>query len=303
MILAALARRGAGLVLLVLPLLLRAQTISLTFDDGFDPRNQPHAAQWNAALLQALDKAQVKAMLFPVGKRVDSADGLALVRAWGEAGHAIGNHTYSHRNYGSPRVSFADFSTDVMAADALLRQMPGWTPRLRFPSLQEGESADKRDRMRDWMQLHHYGHAPVSIDTSDGYYNERLLAWRARNPGGDESRLRQAYLSHLLNRAQYYEGLAKRLLGRSPRHVMRLHTNAINAACLDDAIAMFRARGWRFVSPEEAFQDPLYRKPVDTVPAGESVIWARAKRAGVRGLRVPPEDGAYEKARLDKLGF
>lgn len=296
-------RWPAVALLLLLPLWLRAQTLALTFDDGFDPRVQPQAAQWNESMLKALESAQLRAMLFPVGKVVDSEQGLALVRAWGEAGHGIGNHTYAHRNYGSPRVSFVDFSADVLAADALLRDMPGWTRRLRFPYLKEGESADKRDRMRDWMQLHGYESAPVSIDTSDWYYNERFVAWRARHPKESTARFRQAYLAHLWGRAQYYQTLAHRLLGRSPLHVMLLHANAINAVFLPDVIEMFRARGWRFVSPDEAFADPLYRQPVDTVPAGESVLWARAKKARFSGLRYPAEDAAYEKARLDKLGL
>lgn len=296
-------KRWLYALLLAWPAWLWAQTLALTFDDGFDPRSQPQAAQWNDAMLQALAAADIQAALFPTGKLVDSPEGLALVKAWGEAGHAIGNHTYAHRSFGSPRVSFADFTADVLAADALLRDMPGWRSRLRFPALQEGESADKRDRMRDWMQLHGYEGAPVSIATSDDYYDRRFLAWQQRHPGQDTSRFQQAYLGHLWGRAQYYDLLARRLLGRSPHHVMRLHANAVNAAFLKDVIAMFQSRGWRFVSPEEAYADALYRKPVDTVPAGESVVWARAKRAHHAGLRTPPEDDSYEKAKLDKLGF
>lgn len=300
---AALQRWLGALLLLALPAWAAAQSLALTFDDGFDPRTQPQAARWNQELLRTLDETQVQAMLFPAGKTVDSPEGLALVKAWGEAGHAVGNHTYAHRNYGSPRVSFVDFTADVLAADALLHEMPGWTQRLRFPYLKEGESADKRDRMRDWMQLHGYEPAPVSIDTSDWYYNQRFLAWRERHPKESLERFRQAYLAHLWSRAQYYDNLARRLLGRNPMHVMLLHANAINAAFLPDVIAMFRVRGWRFVPPAEAFADPLYRKPVDTVPAGESVLWARAKKARFSGLRYPAEDAAYEKARLDKLGL
>ena len=278
-----------------------AQALSLSFEGGLDPRIQPEAAAWNARLLQALEQAQVRAMLFPLGQASDSEPGLALVRAWGEAGHAIGNLTYSGRAYGSPRVSFADFSADVLAADALLREMPGWTPRLRFPGLQEGESADKRDRMRDWMTLHGYEAAPVSIDTCDACYDERWQAWRQQHPGADPARWREAYLTHLWGRAQHYDALARRLLGRSPVHVLRLHANGLNAEFLDEAIEMFRRRGWRIVPPEEALADPLYRKPVDTLPAGEGVLWARAKRAKLPGLRHPPEDVRYEKPRLDKL--
>jgi len=287
-------------VLLLLPLLAVAGTISFTFDDGFDPHQQPQAAQWNEALLKALKQAKVKAMLFPAGKRVDSDEGLALVQAWGEHGHRIGNHTYLHRNYGSPRVSFADFTADVMAAEALLEDLPGWTRRFRFPQLKEGDSADKRDRMRDWLRLHGYEPAPVSIATSDHYYDERWRAWRERHPQADATRFKEAYLNHLWGRANHYEALARQLLGRSPAHVMQLHTNAVNAEFLDDVIALFRRKGWRIVSPEEAYRDPLYRRQPNTVPAGESIVWSAAKKAGMKGLRSPPEDERYEKPLLDK---
>jgi peptidoglycan/xylan/chitin deacetylase (PgdA/CDA1 family) len=294
---------------LVLALLLTAcsaafaQRIALTFDDGLDPRKQPQAAEWNAALLNALDAAKVQAMLFPAGRVVDSPQGLALVRQWAEQGHLIGNHTYAHRNFASPRVSLPDFTADVMAAEALFRQLPGWTRRLRFPYLKEGDGADKRDGMRDWMALHDYRSGGVSISTSDWYYSERFAAWRKKHPKADAGKMRDAYLAHLWSRAQYYDGLARKVLGRSPAHVLLLHTNEINAAFLPEVIALFRERGWEIVAPEEAFEDPLYKQQIDTLPAGEGVVWAVARRAGRPGLRYPAEDGLYEKARLDRLGF
>jgi peptidoglycan/xylan/chitin deacetylase (PgdA/CDA1 family) len=289
--------------LLVLPGWCAAQTISFSFDDGLDPRTQPQAAEWNAALLKALADAKVKALLLPAGKVVDSPEGLALVAAWGEQGHAIGNHTYSHLNLASPRVTLPAFTADVQAAEALLGQLPGWTPRLRFPYLKEGDSADKRDGMRDWMSLHGYQNAPVSISTSDWYYSQRFMAWRARHPKADTARFRAAYLGHLWSRALYYDGLARRVLGRSPPHVLLLHTNAINAAFLPDVIELFRQRGWRIVAPEQAYADSLYRRQIDSLPAGESVIWAVAKHSHRPGLRYPTEDSSYEKPKLDKLGL
>jgi peptidoglycan-N-acetylglucosamine deacetylase len=281
----------------------RAGTLALSFDDGFDTRSQPQAAQWNRAMLDALAEAGVKAMLFPAGRRVDTPEGLALVKAWSDAGHLIGNHTYAHRNYGSPRTSFADFTADVLAAEALFGSLPGWTQRLRFPYLKEGDTADKRDRMRDWMKLRGYHHGHVSIDTSDWYYAERFEQWLAKHPDDDRAAFREAYLEHLWGRANYYESLAHQQLGRSPRHVMLLHTNAVNAHFLVDVIAMFRAKGWRIVSAAEAFEDPLYKRAAAIVPAGESIVWALAREKRHKGLRYPAEDGRYEKAGLDGKGL
>jgi peptidoglycan-N-acetylglucosamine deacetylase len=282
---------------------LQAQSISFTFDDGFDPRVQPRAAAWNAAILDALAAAKVTAMLFPAGKNVDSPEGMALVRDWSRNGHAVGNHTYSHRNFGSGRMTLPELTADVLVAERMFRSLDGWTPRLRFPYLKEGETQNKRDGMRQWMKDHGYRPAPVSIDTSDWYYNDRFLAWRESHSTADLAPFREAYLAHLRSRAEYYEALSRTLLGRSPAHVMLLHANAINAEFLPDVLAMFRAQGWQIVAPDAAFSDPLYSSVTTTLPAGESIVWALAKLAGIPGLRYPAEDGVFEKPVLDALGL
>lgn len=280
-----------------------AQSVALSFDDGFNPGEQPGAATENASILEALAKARLTSILFAAGKRVDSPAGLSLVRAWGEAGHSVANHTYSHLNFGSERTTLERFIADVEANERLLKTMPGWSKRLRFPYLKEGETASKRDGFREWMTVHGYQTGAVSIDASDWYYNTRYLAWLKTHPGDDTSRFRSAYLDHLWNRALYYDSLAERLFHRHVRHVLLLHTNAINAAFLPDVIAMFRARGWELISPAMAYEDPLYSMSPLTLPAGESILWSLARQNDLANLRYPAEDEVYEKPILDKLGL
>jgi peptidoglycan-N-acetylglucosamine deacetylase len=65
------------------------QQMALTFDDG---PNDPHTLR----LLDVLAKHEAKATFFLVGKYVRQRPEIA--RAIKEAGHAIGNHTYTHPN-------------------------------------------------------------------------------------------------------------------------------------------------------------------------------------------------------------
>jgi peptidoglycan/xylan/chitin deacetylase (PgdA/CDA1 family) len=258
----------------LLPLAAGAQLIGLTFDDGLDPSRERRAAAWNARILRALDKQQIHAIVFPSLKHIGGTAGMPLIERWSAAGHGVGNHTATHRSLASNDVSLQDFIADVQRADEALSGLPTWVPMLRYPYLKEGDSVDKRDGMRAWMAEHGYRSAPVSIDTSD-----------------------------LLERATYYDTLAREVLGRSPAHVLLLHVNAINAATLPAVIEGFRAKGWHFVAARTAFEDPLYRMQPDTLPAGESIIWALARQRGTEGLRYPAEDAAYERPLLQRQGI
>ena len=59
----------------------------LTIDDGPDPRQTP-------AILDALAKAQVRAVFFVIGKNVEAHP--SLCRRMLEEGHSVQNHTFSH---------------------------------------------------------------------------------------------------------------------------------------------------------------------------------------------------------------
>ena len=252
-------------LLLWIPISSHAQSLALSFDDGLDPRVQPQAPSWNVAILAALSKAQIKSILFAAGKRVDSPEGLKLVKEWGNAGHAVGNHTYSHLNFGSGQTTLEAFTADVEKNEALLKGVPGWTQRFRFPYLKEGETAAKRDEFRHWLVAHHYKTGAVSIDASDWYYNNRYLAWKDAHPSEDPSRFRTAYLDHLWSRATYYDALSEKLFHRSIKHVLLLHTNAINAAFLPDVIAHVQIEGMDFYQPRRSVSGRGLRHEPDGV--------------------------------------
>lgn len=277
-----------------------SQSIALTFDDGPDMADNTGltAAERNRAILAQLADAHLKSILF-VARTDSNTERNDLIRAWGAAGHQIGNHTAAHPNFAE--ASLAEYEHEFQLCDQVIRHMPGFTPRFRFPYLHEGDTLAKRDSFRAFLDTHQYKTGPVSVDTSDWYYSQRLSARLQRNPKADRAPYRDAYLRHLYDRAQYYDGLSRTVLGRSVAHVLLLHHNLINALFLNDAIQMFRDKGWTIVDSETAFRDPVYAMRPNILPAGQSVLWALAKQSGVSGLRYPGEDDVYEKPTLDRL--
>lgn len=97
--------------------------IALTFDDGPNPTITPQ-------LLQLLDKYNVKATFFLIGKNIkDNKDVLAQMM---KNGHLLGNHSFSHHLF------FDLFSSEKMAAEIKatnveIEKACGKTPKLFRP--------------------------------------------------------------------------------------------------------------------------------------------------------------------------
>jgi peptidoglycan-N-acetylglucosamine deacetylase len=200
-------------------------------------------------------------------------------------------------------VTATEFQADVLRNHALLQELPGFTRLFRFPFLKEGDSAEERDEIRTFLRKNGYRSGRVTIDASDWYYDSRLRRHLAAHPGSTPDVFRRLYLEHLWDRSVYYDRLSRKVLGRSVKHTLLLHVNALNAALLPDVIRMYRERGWKIVTPSAAFADPVYRRDPKTVPAGESLVWSLAKEKGVPDLRYPAENDTYERPVPEAAGF
>ena len=287
--------------------------IAFTFDD---PTTGGGAnLKWQAVnerILAALASHNIRSILFVCGMRVDSTPGRQLIAAWDHAGHLIGNHSYSHLYFNASadsdaaevkKVTLAKFEADVAKNEALIRDYSHFTRLFRFPFFKEGDTAEKRDGMRVFLEEHGYRVGRATIDASDWAIDARLEKRVAADPKADLTGYREFFLEHIWERARFYESLAQRVVGRPVRHTVCLHHNALNAMFFDDLVAMFRIRKWRVVDADYAYRDSLYDAQPKILPAGESLIWALAKESGKfeHELRYPGEDDVYENPRMDAL--
>lgn len=234
-----------------------AQTVALTFDDGFDSTSE-QAASDNTAVLAALKRHRIRAMLFPAGFLADIPQNMTLVQAWSQAGHAIGNHTYSHEALS--KTDTARYIDDILHAQALLHALPGWCPRLRFPYLDEGGSGPQYHQAMQSLAHAGYGIAPVTIAMPDWELTQRYEAILAGGSAADAQAFRRSYLDQVWQQAQTQEAHWRTLLGRSPAHVLLLHTNRLNAAVLPELLKLFERNGWSFTDATAALQDPIYQR-------------------------------------------
>ena len=291
------------------PLLLarsKGPEIAFTFDD---PKTDGGAGlSWqeiNERMLRTLAKHRIKGVLFVAGKRVDSDLGRSLIAAWDEAGHDIGNHSYSHPFFNNPKVTLADFEADALKNEPLVRTYSHFVRLFRYPYFKEGDTVEKRDGMRSFLQEHGYRIGRATIDASDWAISARLEKRIKSNPNANLDGYREFFMQHIWERAHFYDSLAERVLKHPVRHTVLLHHNALNALFLDQLISMFVKKGWKTIDSERAYEDPVYNLDPQTLPAGESLIWALAKETGKfeDELRYPGEDDVYENPKMDALNL
>lgn len=259
-------------------------------------------AEAESRLLENLGRT--RAFLFAIGECVDNPHGGGILERWSAAGHLIGNHTYTHQAL-SGRITPERFEEGIVRNEEVLRKHTAFRKWFRFPALKEGQTREVRDRIRGFLKRNGYQNGAVTIDASDWYYDQRLVARLKEEPRFDITRYREPYFNHIWDRAQFYDQISREVLGRSVSHTLLIHYNLLNSLFLGDLIQMFRTKGWDVIGADEAFEDRVFSLQPNTVPAGESIIWALAKETGKfeDRLRYPGEDDVYEKPILDRLGL
>ncbi len=306
-------KRFTNLILIALAMLASssafAQSVAFTFDDGPHIKETPtlSAKARNQAMLNALAKHKVTAALFvTVNNGANTAEGLAFAKAWGDAGHAIGNHTMSHPDLNSKAISLAQYQQEILVCDKVISTLPGYQKWFRYTFLREGNTPEKRDGMVKFLTEQNYRNAYVSLDTSDWALEDKLTSVLSKDPKADVSAIKRVYLEHIWQRAVAYRELSQKLQGRDIAQVILLHHNLINALWLDDIIAMFKTKGWKINTPAEAFADPVYQLQPALTAAGQSLLLSMSRALGIEkfdGWLRLRDDGDFELAELKKLGL
>lgn len=260
-----------GLALIVLPLSLAAQEIAITLDDlPYVPQSQTTPLEGVSYVLrinQALGAHSIVATGFAVGGQINRETRPAL-QAFADAGHTIGNHSWSHPDYGT--LSIEAFEDETRRTDSALSRWMGTERFYRFPFLKEGETEEAKQAASQVLADLGYVNVPVTIDNDEWRFNADYLDAIARGDIADAEQIADDYLAHMRERTQHFQALAQEALGRDVKHILLLHMNRINAEHLDKLLEWYASEGWTFITVQEALTDPIYT--------------AKDRYAGPRGL-------------------
>jgi len=209
---------------------------------------------------------------------------VALLQRWLEAGHELGNHTYSHPDL--HRVPLKDFQRDVLRGERVLREIVGERDSaplfFRHPFLHTGRSLEVKHGLESFLADHGYRVAPVTVDNSEWIF---ALAYDRALTRGDAElarRVAAAYPPYLAAKVAYFERNSRDLFGREIPQVLLVHANRLNADHFGTVVERLEARGYAFLPLGEALEDPAYESPDNyTGPAGLTWLHRWALTRGV----------------------
>jgi peptidoglycan/xylan/chitin deacetylase (PgdA/CDA1 family) len=246
-------------LLLLLPRASQAAEIAITLDDL--PYAMPSRVSLDEgrgivdAVNRTLKEHGVQAMGFAIGARI-TPETEPLIASFVQAGHDLGNHSWSHPDYNE--LTSGEFRTETMRAHSAISRWTRSGNFYRFPFLHQGETPEKLAASSAILAELGYRNVPVSIDDDDFRFNSDYVQALANGDSDGADAIAELYLEHMKERTAFFQNLARERLGRDVKHILLLHMNRINADHLGDLLDWYRSEGWNFIAVREALADPIY---------------------------------------------
>jgi len=247
------------------------RTIAITFDDlplAPSADDLPTVKRVNEALVGLLARRRVPAIGFVnEGKLQVTGERdarIAVLERWLNAGLSLGNHTFSHSSLRD--IPLPAYEDDVIHGEVITRQLlvrRGGSPTLYFrhPYTATGPTAEIKEAFESFLHARGYVIAPFTVENSDYIFNRILIEALKRSDTGEAARTRAAYLDHTDAVITFCEGLARETFGREIPQILLIHDNELNAGVLGDLLDRLAARGYSFVSLDDALLDAAYHTP------------------------------------------
>jgi peptidoglycan/xylan/chitin deacetylase (PgdA/CDA1 family) len=284
----------AGLLVAFFSVVAAAQShkVAITIDDlprGGDGGSKSAVAvrEMTAKLLAPFREQKIPLIGF-VNSRASSEVVRENLKQWLDAGAELGNHSFSHPDINN--IPLDQYTADITQGEPAIRE--ALTPRgmkleyFRHPYLHAGATPEAKAGLSKFLAEHGYTVAPVTIDNSD-----YMFAALYTKPEYRE-RVKAAYIPYMESVVAFFEERAKEVAGHDVAQTLLIHANQLNADLMPDLLAMFRKRGYTFVSLREALKDEAYRLPDEYVGrSGFSWVhrWSMTKKMPNKGEPDPPK--------------
>jgi peptidoglycan-N-acetylglucosamine deacetylase len=222
------------------------KTIAITIDD------LPFVGEYRNfhlnMILETMVKQQVPATGFIIASEVRN-NNWDMLHKFRDAGFGLGNHTFSHANLN--RLTVEEYIQEIKKADSLLTPVMTKPKYFRYPYLAMSNGS-KRDQILCYLAKRHYQVAPITVDSKDFAFNQRLLAVPELKRREYLNELKPFYLDFIWQQTLKAEDHNQYHHNTDQAQILLIHANLLNAYVLPDIINLYKEQGYEFVTLKEA---------------------------------------------------
>lgn len=234
----------------IIPAIAFAQkkTISITIDD------LPFVGEYRNfhlnLIINSMLEHKVPATGFIIASEVHN-ENWEILQKFRDAGFGLGNHTFSHANLNA--LDTKHYVQEIKKADTMLTPVLTEPKYFRYPYLAMS-SGTKRNDVLCYLEQNNYQVAPITIDSKDFVFNQRLLSVPELNRRDYLNELKPFYLDFIWQQTVKAEEHNQYHHNTEQSQILLIHANLLNAYVLSDIINLYKEQGYEFVSLEDALK-------------------------------------------------
>ena len=143
---------------------------------------------------------------------------------------------------------------------------------IRYPYLNEGTDKELRDNVRIWLKQQNYRNARISADNEDPIFSAKINKAKKLGKAIDHQKVYELFESHIVSSLECSDNVARKLFGRSPKHVLLLHEADATVLFIKQLVTKLRKDGWKIIPVLEAYSDPIYFEEPLNMKAWHGII-------------------------------
>ncbi|HAT6826217.1 TPA: polysaccharide deacetylase family protein [Legionella pneumophila] len=201
-------------------------------------------------MMNTMKDEKIPATGFIIAKEV-RPDNWEILHKFRDAGFGLGNHTFSHANLN--KLKTKEYIQEIKEADSLLMPVLTEPKYFRYPYLAMS-SGNKKNKILCYLEKHHYQVAPITIDSKDFVFNQRLLSVPELGRRAYLDELKPFYLDFIWQQTLKAEEHTQYHHNPDQAQILLIHANLLNAYVLPDIINLYKQNGYKFVSLEDALK-------------------------------------------------
>jgi peptidoglycan-N-acetylglucosamine deacetylase len=248
------------------------RAVAFTVDDlpagASDFMTASEITTMTAGIVGTLKQKGIPAVGFVNSKKLFTKAGevderIKALQMWLDAGFELGNHTWSHMSLN--RAMLRDREDDVVQGEPVLKMLLAQHDLklryFRYPYLDMGRDVKTALEAEAFLVQRGYRIAPVTLDAWDWMFARVYDDAKKLGDTANENQIVAAYLQYSNDMFDYDEKLSMRVVGYEPKQIILLHGNNLEAEHIGELADLFRKRGYKFVTLEEALDDQAYSLP------------------------------------------